>query len=83
MTHNRLKKLRNEIKFDMRSMALCLGIPLSTYQRYEDGTAAIPVRIERAALELEQVNKTFIKELPKRVDANLKNGICPNEARRW
>ena len=59
MTNNELRDLRLRIKFDMRSMALCCGIALSTYSRYEDGTAAVPARIERAALELEQIDKRF------------------------
>lgn len=81
MTAKELKNLRIGINFDVRSFAKCIGVPASTYQRYEDGTAAITVRIERAAKELEQVNKTFIKGLPKRVDDNLPMGICPNEAK--
>jgi transcriptional regulator with XRE-family HTH domain len=71
MTADNLKELRHNIKFDMRSMATCLGIPLSTYQRYEDGTAAVPDRIERAALELEQINVAFMADLPARVDARI------------
>lgn len=34
-------------------MALCLGLPCSTYQRYEDGTAKVPDSVARAAVALE------------------------------
>jgi hypothetical protein len=69
MTREELRNLRLRIKFDVRSMALCVGVPASTYQRYEDGSAAVPLQVERAALELEQINTTFIQGLPRRVDA--------------
>ena len=55
----------------MGSMASCCGVPKSTYQRYEDNTAAIPPDVIRAALELKQINETFIAELPDRVDARI------------
>ena len=60
MTKEELRELRHFINFDMRSMSACVGVPLSTYQRYEDGTAAVPERIERAVLELEQINRQFM-----------------------
>lgn len=68
MDKKELRELRKRIKFDMRSMALCCGIPLSTYARYEDGSAKVPVAIERAALELEQINKQFMVNMNKRLD---------------
>jgi len=69
MTHQELKTLRKNVKFSMDDMALCIGVPKSTYQRYEDGTAAIPARIERAALEIQNINTEFIANLPARVDS--------------
>ena len=54
MTSAELRNIRHRIKFDMRSMALCLGFSShSTYQRYEDGTAKVPEKIACAALALE------------------------------
>lgn len=52
MTKDDLRQIRGNIKFDMRSMAACLGIPCSTYQRYEDGSAKIPDTVARHATEL-------------------------------
>jgi len=71
MKKQELKEIRLKIKFDMDSFATCIGIPKSTYARYEDGSATVPERVERAALELEQINKTFIEGLPGRVDARI------------
>lgn len=71
MNNNELRELRLRIKFDMRSMALCCGVALSTFQRYEDGTAAVPSHIERAALELEQINKQFDIESEARINAEV------------
>ena len=71
MDKTELRNLRIRIKFGMSDMALCCGCPLSTYARYEDGTAAVPAGIERAALELETINREFMEGLPGRVDARL------------
>ena len=58
MTSEELRNIRHRIKFDMRSMASCLGFSShSTYQRYEDGTAKVPASVERAALALEEFEK--------------------------
>lgn len=59
MDNQELRDLRERIKFDMRSFASCLGIPHTTLQRYEDSTAQIPPNIERAAMELEEIEKQF------------------------
>ena len=58
MTSEELRNIRHRIKFDMRSMASCLGLrSCSTYQRYEDGTARVPEKIARAALALEEFER--------------------------
>lgn len=80
MTKEELRALRHEIKFDMGSVAACLGIAKSTYARYEDGSASIPERIVRAAYELRQINITFMQGLPARVDAKV-NEEYPNGIR--
>ena len=72
MNHQQLKELRHIIGFSMSDIAVCLGIPKSTYQRYEDGSAGIPADVQRAALELKQINETFMAEAPARIDARIK-----------
>jgi transcriptional regulator with XRE-family HTH domain len=74
MNAKQLKALRNRIKFDMRSLAACLSLPLSTYQRYEDGSAAVPERVSQAARELEARDRRFMAGLPARVDSRLPAG---------
>ena len=71
MTAEDLKTLRHNIKFSMADIAACLGVPKSTYQRYEDGTAAIPPTVERAALELQKINEEFTATAPARIDARI------------
>ncbi len=71
MTNKDLKDLRLAIGFSMSDIAVCLGVPKSTYQRYEDGTAAIPDPVERAALELKTINEEFIATAPARIDARI------------
>ena len=74
MTNLELKALRQRIKFDMRSLAACLELPLSTYQRYEDGSAKVPAAVGRAAIELERRDREFMSGLADRVDSKLPAG---------
>jgi hypothetical protein len=71
MTAQELKQLQQRIKFDAPSMAICFGIPYHTYRNYLYGENAIPANIERAALELESINKNFIAEAPGRIDERI------------
>lgn len=74
MTAKQLKALRSRIKFDMRSLAACLSLPLSTYQRYEDGSAAVPPAVSQAAQELEARDRQFMAGIASRVDSKLPSG---------
>ena len=67
-----LKDLQQRIKFDAPSMASCLGVPYHTYRNYLYGENAIPANIERAALDLENINKNFIAGAPARIDERIK-----------
>lgn len=71
MTHTQLKQIQQNIKFDAPSMALCLGIPYHTYRNYIYGANAIPESVERAALELEQINIQFSATMQERVAARI------------
>ena len=66
-----IEAIREHIKFDKRSMALCLGVPYRTYQNYAYGINAIPDSIARKADELLQINITFMQDLPDRVQARI------------
>jgi hypothetical protein len=61
VTSQELQALQARIKFDSPSMASCMGIPYTTYKNYiyEYMNKHIPAHAERAALELEQIQKTF------------------------
>ena len=62
MTSDDLKTMQKMIKFDAPSMAAGLGISHDQYRRYYYGHALIPPYIERAAIELVNVNLMFIQE---------------------
>ena len=71
MTKMEIKEIRELIKFDMRSLSLCVGIPLSTYQRYENGTAAIPEQLADKILEIRAINLTFTAGMAARIDERI------------
>ena len=71
MTHIELKSIQEEIKFDAPSMAACLGVSVRCYRNYLYGVNAIPPAVERAVLELRQINVTFIAEMGERIDNRL------------
>ena len=52
-----LKELQQRIKFDAITLAKCLGISHDQTRKYLCGQTTIPTEIERAALELEHVEK--------------------------
>lgn len=81
MDASKIRAFRKELGYSMGDFALCVGVPKSTYQRYEDGTAQVPPAVVRAALELQQVDREFFSTMGDRIKANLPHGICPNEAR--
>ncbi len=55
----------------MADIAVCVGVPKSTYQRYEDGSAAVPPAVERAATELEKINIRFSETAVARIDTRI------------
>lgn len=69
MTSKELQKLQKKIKFDAESMALCLGLTLHCYRKYLYGENKIPSTVERAALELQQINFALDITRPGRIDA--------------
>ena len=72
MTSDELKKLQQEINLDATSMALCLGLTTHCYRKYLYGENQIPTKVERAVLELRQINETFFNEMDSRIDARIK-----------
>lgn len=68
MTNTELRTIQETIKFDAPSMAACLVITTRCYYNYLYGVNKIPSQIERAALELEQINRQFIVDATARID---------------
>jgi DNA-binding transcriptional regulator YiaG len=81
MKHAELEAIREEIKFDKVSFSACLDIPYRTFQNYCYGINSIPEEIARKAMDLLLTNRALTQSIPHNVDANLKGGYCPNEAR--
>jgi hypothetical protein len=82
VTANELKDIQHQIKFDAPSMAACLGVPYHTFRNYIYGENEIPAKVERAALELVQINACYLAGVYDRVDARIAaDGGVPNEAR--
>lgn len=82
MTHTDLKAIQEEIKLDAPSMAACLGVSVRCYRNYLYGVNAIPSAIDRAVLELRQINKTFMEGMDERIDTRLRTeGFAPSEVR--
>ena len=59
MTAQDLKDLQQRIKFDAPTMSIYLGISYDQCRKYLCGQTAIPSEVERAALELEQMEKVL------------------------
>lgn len=59
MTFKELQELQAAVKFDCVSMAACLGLDYEQYRRFYYGHTEIPEKVERAAFELKQMQKTF------------------------
>ena len=70
MTSTDLKQLRTKLGYSMADFAACLGVPKSTFQRYEENSAAIPQVIKRRAHELATIDRVFFAGINSRVDAS-------------
>ena len=72
MDNKKLKQLRKEMKCSMAELAEVLGIPKSTFQRYEDGSAKIPVVLQENIIHIHKKDREFMRTLPRRLEADLK-----------
>lgn len=79
MNSQELRAIQHETLMDSRSMALCMGISDRQYKAYLYGQTRIPDRIERAAIELLNIGRTFRLTAIDRIDAGIKQ--VPNLAR--
>jgi hypothetical protein len=75
-----LRKL-NAVIYSYQEMADELKLLKATYQGYDTGRSPTPRIVMFEALKVLRRNRNFWRGMPKRIDANLKNGICPNDAR--
>ncbi|NTU49485.1 MAG: hypothetical protein HGA87_01070 [Desulfobulbaceae bacterium] len=73
MKPHELIKLRKQLGLsrDEASRGV-LAIPKSTYARYEDGSAIIPMYVPEKLIQFESHYKSWKKDLKKRLDADIK-----------
>ena len=76
-----LSKIREQLGYSFREMAADLGLNAATYQGYEIGRRECPEHVLLAAQTTLEIDRKLTADLPGRVDANLRGGFCPNEAR--
>lgn len=80
-----LKELREEMGYSTREMAVCLGVPASTYQCYEASRRKCPDKIIQQMFKIQEQDRLFMEQLPARVDAHIAveypHGI-PSETRK-
>ena len=75
MTAAELQHIQNAIRFDGKSMSLSLGITYDEYRHLRSGHAKITPAIERAVVELVQINQEFTLSAPARIDAGILGGL--------
>lgn len=68
--------------YSIADFAELLGLKKATYQCYENGTRPMPKNLVAEAQEAQKRDAKFFKELPKRLNRELKDVIIPNEARK-
>lgn len=71
MTPAKLKQIRRDVGFDMRSMARSLGMPYRTYQDYEYGKRGVSKEAADAIRELHRRDRAFMKKLRREMLADI------------
>lgn len=74
-----LRAIRFAIGFSIREMAAELKLKPATYQKYEDGSRALPEEVLMGARETKQKVDDYMTTMPARIDARIEaefpNGI--------
>jgi transcriptional regulator with XRE-family HTH domain len=76
-----IRKIREHLRYSYQEMADELKLLKATYQGYDTGDRPTPADVLAKAQEARVRVDAFMAGLGDRVIANLKGGICPNEAR--
>ena len=77
---SQLQKIRASMGYSIEEFAELLALKKPTYYGYETGMRRTPPCVLTEAREAQKRDKRFFKELPKRVDAELKGRPVPNAA---
>lgn len=70
-SYTELRRLRLEMGYSMRDMALLLKIPKATYQKYEDGSRRMPAGFINRVREWQQLDLEFFAGMTERIEEQL------------
>ena len=67
--------------YSIGDFAQLLGYLKAAYQRYENGTRPLPKDALKNVQDAQKRDVKFFRELPRRVDKELRGKMVPNDAR--
>lgn len=78
-----LRTIRQQIGFDMRSLATSLGLKYRTYQDYEYGKRGIPKEVADAVRAFQRRDRQNMQKIIRRINADIDRqfpGGIPSES---
>ena len=63
MTREELRSIRRDMHYSMADFGVLLGIPKTTLQRYEDGSAAIPDELAQKVVVAQRKDRDFMESV--------------------
>ena len=78
-----LRTIRQQIGFDMRSLAISLGLPYRTYQDYEYDNRGIPKEVADAVRDFRRRDRQTTNQIIRRIGADIDRqypGGIPSES---
>jgi transcriptional regulator with XRE-family HTH domain len=74
------RKIRLKMGYSISEMAACLKLKKATYQCYENGERKAPEWVLGQMKYYQDVDRQFMKDMPKRIDKVLKGKMILSEA---
>lgn len=72
MNKDRFRNLRQEMHYSMADLSVLIGVPKTTLQRYEDGSAKVPVSVAVKLIEAHRRDKSWMKQLLRKIDKDVR-----------
>lgn len=67
----RLRRIREAVRFDLPAMAQSLGLPYNTYRSYEYGHRPVPPDVLDRAIDLQKADRAFFRRLKKEINQKI------------